>query len=96
LYLGPGLVGCAEARGTAAVFELGCHAHLFWNTEFNVPLAGIPITITRTYDSLDRDKIEDFGFGWRLGTFVDLSVDAQNNVTMAVASRRCGQVCCLS
>jgi YD repeat-containing protein len=50
-------------------------------TEFKVPLAGIPISITRTYDSLDRNKIEDFGFGWKLGTFVDLSVDAQNNVT---------------
>jgi len=50
-------------------------------TEFKVPLAGIPISITRTYDSLDRSKIEDFGFGWRLGTFIDLSVDAQNNVT---------------
>jgi hypothetical protein len=50
-------------------------------TEFKVPLAGIPIAITRTYDSLDRNKIEDFGFGWKLGTFVDLSVDAQNNVT---------------
>jgi RHS repeat-associated protein len=50
-------------------------------TEFKVPLAGIPISITRTYDSLDRGRIEDFGFGWRLGTFIDLSVDAQNNVT---------------
>lgn len=50
-------------------------------TEFKVPLAGIPISITRTYDSLDKSKIEDFGFGWKLGTFVDLSVDAQNNVT---------------
>jgi RHS repeat-associated protein len=50
-------------------------------TEFKVPLAGIPITITRTYDSLDKSKIEDFGYGWKLGTFVDLSVDAKNNVT---------------
>lgn len=50
-------------------------------TEFKVPLAGIPISITRTYDSLDRSRIEDFGFGWRLGTFIDLSVDSHNNVT---------------
>jgi YD repeat-containing protein len=50
-------------------------------TEFKVPLAGIPITITRTYDSLDKNKVEDFGYGWKLGTFVDLTVDAQNNVT---------------
>jgi len=51
-------------------------------TEFKVPLAGIPISITRTYDSLDKNKIEDFGYGWKLGTFIDLSVDAQNNVTL--------------
>ena len=50
-------------------------------TEFKVPLAGIPISITRTYDSLDKNKVEDFGFGWKLGTFVDLSVDAKGNVT---------------
>src|SRR5207244_3273798 len=50
-------------------------------TEFKVPLAGIPISITRTYDSLEKGKIEDFGYGWKLGTFVDLTVDAQKNVT---------------
>ncbi len=57
-------------------------------TEFKVPLAGIPISITRTYDSLDKSKVEDFGFGWKLGTFVDLQVDAQNNVTLNVDGRR--------
>src|SRR5258708_40224971 len=51
-------------------------------TEFKVPLAGIPISITRTYDSLDKSKIEDFGYGWKVGTFGDLSVDAQSNVTL--------------
>jgi len=57
-------------------------------TELKVPLAGIPITIARTYDSLDRNKIEDFGFGWKLGTFVDLAVDAQNNVTFNFNSQK--------
>jgi RHS repeat-associated protein len=57
-------------------------------TEFKVPLAGIPISITRTYDSLDRSKVEDFGFGWKLGTFVDLQVDAQKNVTFNFGGRR--------
>ncbi len=34
-------------------------------TDLEIPLAGIPITVTRTYDS--RDKAQgDFGIGWRL------------------------------
>jgi len=35
-------------------------------TDLQIPLAGIPITVVRTYDS--RDKTDgDFGIGWRLG-----------------------------
>ncbi len=35
-------------------------------TDLQIPLSGIPITITRSYDS--RDKSEgDFGVGWKLG-----------------------------
>ena len=34
--------------------------------DLNIPLAGIPITVTRTYDSRDKGK-GDFGIGWRLG-----------------------------
>ncbi len=34
--------------------------------DLNLPAAGIPVTVTRTYDS--RDKAQgDFGVGWRLG-----------------------------
>jgi RHS repeat-associated protein len=34
--------------------------------DLNVPASGLPLTITRTYDS--RDKTQgDFGIGWRLG-----------------------------
>src|SRR5207249_10482931 len=33
--------------------------------DLTVPMAGIPITVVRTYDS--RDKVQgDFGIGWRL------------------------------
>ncbi|TVR95235.1 MAG: choice-of-anchor A family protein [Wenzhouxiangellaceae bacterium] len=32
-----------------------------------VPLAGIPITLTRTYDTRQRHKDLDFGFGWSVG-----------------------------
>jgi RHS repeat-associated protein len=34
-------------------------------TDLSIPLAGIPITITRRYDSLDTST-GDFGAGWRL------------------------------
>ena len=35
-------------------------------TDLVLPLAGIPITITRVYDSLQADVAGDFGFGWSL------------------------------
>ncbi len=34
--------------------------------DLNVALTGVPITVTRTYDSRDKAK-GDFGIGWRLG-----------------------------
>ncbi|MBK7333900.1 MAG: RHS repeat protein [Betaproteobacteria bacterium] len=34
--------------------------------DLNLPAAGIPLTLTRTYDSRDKTK-RDFGVGWRLG-----------------------------
>ena len=34
--------------------------------DLNIPLAGIPISVRRTYDSRDRAKEGDFGFGWSL------------------------------
>src|SRR5262249_32966823 len=51
-------------------------------TDFTVPLAGIPITIGRTYDSLERGKTGDFGHGWslRLGN-PRLEVDPAHNGT---------------
>ena len=35
-------------------------------TDLNIPAAGIPLTVNRTYDSRDKAK-GDFGIGWRLG-----------------------------
>ncbi len=57
-------------------------------TEFKVPLAGIPITISRTYDSLERNQREDFGYGWKLNTTVGLTVDASMNVTLNFNGQR--------
>src|SRR5262249_61954466 len=36
-------------------------------TDLQVPVAGIPITVTRIYDTLDTSTSGDFGFGWTLG-----------------------------
>ena len=35
-------------------------------TDITIPVAGIPITLARTYDTLRADREGDFGFGWRL------------------------------
>jgi YD repeat-containing protein len=35
-------------------------------TDLSIPVTGIPITLTRTYDSLDSGNSEDFGYGWRM------------------------------
>ena len=50
-------------------------------TDLKVALAGIPIEITRTYDSLTRSVMGDFGNGWSLATGVNLTIDAFSNVT---------------
>ena len=34
--------------------------------DLELPLSGLPITITRTYDTLQAGKEGDFGYGWRL------------------------------
>ncbi len=36
-------------------------------TDLEVPLAGIPITLSRVYDTRDAQRIGDFGYGWTLG-----------------------------
>ncbi|WP_414574058.1 RHS repeat-associated core domain-containing protein [Nostoc sp. CCY 9925] len=35
-------------------------------TDLVVPVTGIPITLTRTYDSLNSGSTDDFGYGWRM------------------------------
>ncbi|MEM7785178.1 MAG: RHS repeat-associated core domain-containing protein [Planctomycetota bacterium] len=35
-------------------------------TDLIIPVAGIPIEVTRVYDTLQADVEGDFGFGWRL------------------------------
>lgn len=35
--------------------------------DLSIPVAGIPIDITRTYNSFEANQVGDFGFGWSLG-----------------------------
>jgi RHS repeat-associated protein len=56
--------------------------------DLRVPIAGMTITINRIYDSLERGQVGDFGFGWKLGTNVNVSVDASNNVSFTFNGRR--------
>lgn len=54
-------------------FKLGRFS--FTMTDLTIPLAGIPLTITRRYDSLDPSP-GDFGPGWSLGLSGDVSDDS--------------------
>jgi RHS repeat-associated protein len=35
-------------------------------TDITLPVSGIPISVTRTYDTLTSNTKDDFGYGWRL------------------------------
>ena len=49
-------------------------------TDLTVPVSGIPITITRTYDSLNASTSSDFGYGWTLSeSNYQLKVDLDGN-----------------
>ena len=58
-------------------------------TDLTVPVAGIPITIGRTYDSLNKGQSGDFGYGWSLSVSSKLTVDpATHDVTLTLPSGR--------
>ncbi|MFN3188953.1 MAG: FG-GAP-like repeat-containing protein [Aureliella sp.] len=50
--------------GLAGELKLGNFQLSF--TDMVIPVAGIPIEITRIYDTLDANVEGDFGYGWRL------------------------------
>ena len=50
--------------GVSAHAKLGQFSLEF--TDLAIPLAGLPITVTRTYSTLDAQEQGDFGFGWTL------------------------------
>ncbi len=62
---GNGVVNVVEQNvGLAGELKLGNFQLSF--TDLVIPVAGIPIEITRVYDTLQSDVVGEFGFGWRL------------------------------
>lgn len=60
-----GVVNVVEHHvGLAGELKLGNFRMSF--TDMVIPVAGIPIEITRIYDTLQADREGDFGYGWRL------------------------------
>ncbi len=58
-------------------------------TDLTVPVTGLPITIGRTYDSLLRNQVGDFGYGWTLALGnPKLTVDPAFNVTLTMPDGR--------
>ncbi|HKG80759.1 MAG TPA: RHS repeat-associated core domain-containing protein [Pyrinomonadaceae bacterium] len=60
-------------------------------TDLVVPVTGIPITIERQYDSLERNQVGDFGFGWALemsGPRLEVSPDNDVTITEPGTGRR--------
>ena len=57
-------------------------------TDLVVPATGLSINIQRSYDSLNANKSGDFGYGWSLGTTVDLIVDPKDDVTFTLNGQR--------
>jgi RHS repeat-associated protein len=56
-------------------------------TDITVPVAGLPLAIGRTYDSLERDRAGDFGYGWSLSVgHPRLEIDRAYNVTLTQAN----------
>lgn len=53
-------------------------------TDLTVPVAGIPITVARTYNSFDSQEESDFGFGWSLA-FRDVNLRTSVEKTGAEA-----------
>ncbi len=56
-------------------------------TDLEIPVSGIPVTITRTYRSLDKTKA-DFGVGWSLSFACTYTIDPDFNVTLNLPDGR--------
>src|SRR5579883_2518764 len=57
-------------------------------TDLVVPAPGLPVQISRTYDSLTRATSSDFGYGWSLGIKVQLEIGNTQDVTLTLNGQR--------
>jgi YD repeat-containing protein len=57
-------------------------------TDLVVPANGLAINIQRQYDSLNAGQSGDFGYGWTLGTTVNLAVGDNGSVTFTLGGVR--------
>ncbi len=57
-------------------------------TDLVVPAPGLPIQISRTYDSLVRSTSSDFGYGWSLGINLQMEISNNNDVTFTINGQR--------
>ncbi len=61
----------------------------FTITDLTVPVTGLPIIIGRTYDSLERARVGDFGHGWSLSIGSPrLEVNPAHDVTLTAPNGR--------
>jgi RHS repeat-associated protein len=53
-------------------------------TDLVVPAPGLPIQISRTYDSLVSGTSSDFGYGWSLSINLQMQIASTNDVTFTI------------
>jgi RHS repeat-associated protein len=58
-------------------------------TDLTIPAQGMPITVGRRYDSLEKDRVGDFSYGWSLMIgHPRLEVDPAHNVALTMPNGR--------
>jgi RHS repeat-associated protein len=58
-------------------------------TDMTIPVVGMPVTVGRRYDSLEKDNVGDFGHGWSLAIgHPRLEVDPAHNVTLTMPDNK--------
>jgi RHS repeat-associated protein len=63
---------------------VNCATGVFWHTfaDFSVPGRGVPLDLTRTYESSEAGTDGPFGYGWSDSYGMSLATDSAGNVTI--------------
>jgi RHS repeat-associated protein len=63
---------------------VNCATGVFWHsfTDFSVPGRGVPLDLTRTYESSEAGTAGPFGYGWSDSYGMSLATDSAGNVTV--------------